>query len=167
MTNETTETTSAPARRYWFIIALAVLTVLGDQASKWWAETALGDGQVIDLPGDFFRFVLVYNSGAAFGLGAGYTWVLAVLAGAAAVGIGWYAWRVRSWWWAVAFGLVLGGAVTHFGDRVFRGRVVDFIAYGDFFVGNVADIAIVGGAILGALLALLQVPMGGGARPKR
>lgn len=166
MTNVTPETTGAPARRYWFIIALAVLTVLADQGSKWWAEAALGDGEVIDLPGDFFRFVLVYNPGAAFGLGAGFTWVLAVLAGGAAVAIAWYAWRVRSWWWATAFGLVLGGAVTHFGDRVFRGRVVDFIAYGDFFVGNVADIAIVGGAIFGALLALLQAPLGGRAQPK-
>ncbi|MFZ2964379.1 MAG: signal peptidase II [Rhodoglobus sp.] len=166
MTNETPETSGARARPYWFIIALAILVILADQSSKWWAEAALGDGEVVELPGGFFRFVLVYNPGAAFGLGTGFTWVLAVLAGGAAVAIAWYAWRVRSWPWAIAFGLVLGGAITHFGDRVFRGEVVDFIAYGDFFVGNVADIAIVGGAIFGALLALLQVPLKRRARPK-
>lgn len=164
MTTETPEATGAGARPYWFILALAILVILADQASKWWAEAALGDGAVIELPGGFFRFVLVYNPGAAFGLGSGFTWVLAVLAGGTAVAIGWYAWRVRSWLWAIAAGLVLGGAVTHFGDRAFRGEVVDFIAYGDFFVGNVADIAIVGGAIFAALLSLLQVPLAGRVR---
>ncbi len=51
--------------------------------------------------------------------------------------------------WAVALGLLLGGAVGNLVDRFFRapgpgrGHVVDFIAYFDWFVGNVADIAIV------------------------
>lgn len=157
-----TEATPAPPRRrYWLIVALAVFIVAADQLSKVWAEAALGDGEVIPVIGDLIRFVLVYNTGAAFGLGTGYTWVLALVAGAAAVAIAWYGWRVRSWWWAIAFGLVLGGAVTHFGDRVFRGKVVDFIGYGDLFIGNVADIAIVGGAILGGVLALTQVPIHG------
>ncbi len=161
----TEATPRPPKRRYWFVIALAVFVVIADQLSKVWAEAALGGGEVIPVIGDFIRFVLVYNAGAAFGLGAGYTWVLALVAGAAAVAIAWYGWRVRSWWWAVVFGLVLGGAVTHFGDRVFRGKVVDFIGYGNFFIGNVADIAIVGGAILGGVLALMQVPIRGKAAP--
>ena len=152
-----------PQRRYWLIVVLAAFIVAADQLSKVWAEAALGDGEVIPVIGDFIRFVLVYNTGAAFGLGTGYTWVLALIAGAAAAAIAWYGWRVRSWLWAIAFGLVLGGAVTHLGDRVFRGKVVDFIGYGDLFIGNVADIAIVGGAILGGLLALLQVPIRGKA----
>jgi signal peptidase II len=48
----------------------------------------------------------------------------------------------------------LGGAVSHLGDRLFRdpgfaqGHIVDFIDYAGFFVGNVADIALVGGAAL-------------------
>ena len=65
----------------------------------------------------------------------------------------------------IAFGLVLGGAITHLGDRLFRdpgfarGHVVDFIAYGNWFVGNVADIAIVGGVAYAVLLVLLRVDM--------
>lgn len=162
----TDDAPAVPKRLYWFILVLAVVVILADQGTKIWAEAALGDGQFVPVLGDVLGLVLVYNTGAAFSLGAGYTWVLAVLAGLAAVLIGWYGWRVRSWPWAIAFGLVLGGAITHFGDRVFRGKVVDFIAYWDWFVGNVADIAIVGGAVLAAVLALLQLPIAGGKRPR-
>ncbi|GMA26377.1 hypothetical protein GCM10025864_41360 [Luteimicrobium album] len=42
-----------------------------------------------------------------------------------------------------------------------RGYVVDFIGYGDWFVGNVADIAIVVAAVLIALLALRGIGMDG------
>ena len=54
--------------------------------------------------------------------------------------------------------LLLGGAATHFGDRMFRapsfgqGHVVDFIAYGNLFIGNVADIVIVGCGVAGVIL---------------
>jgi signal peptidase II len=67
----------------------------------------------------------------------------------------------------VALGLLLGGAVGNLIDRlvrdpgVARGHVVDFIAYGDWFVGNVADIAIVAAAILMGLLAMRGIGLDG------
>ena len=57
--------------------------------------------------------------------------------------------RIGSCGWAVALGLLLGGALGNLVDRLVRepglarGEVVDFIAYANWFVGNVADIAIV------------------------
>jgi signal peptidase II len=63
----------------------------------------------------------------------------------------------------VALGLLLGGATTHLGDRLFRepgfdrGHVVDFIGYGNLFIGNVADIAIFAGAIMLAILTVMGV----------
>jgi signal peptidase II len=77
-----------------------------------------------------------------------------------------------STWWAVALGLVLGGALGNLIDRVFRdpgflrGGVVDFLSVfapdGQAFpVFNVADSAIVCGAVLGALLALRGVEFDG------
>ena len=57
----------------------------------------------------------------------------------------------------------LGGAISHLGDRLFRepgfarGEIVDFIDYFGFFVGNVADIALVGGAI--AIVLELRMPV--------
>ncbi|MFD6990376.1 signal peptidase II [Streptomyces sp. NPDC059943] len=145
---------AAPTRRlFWSTLGVAVVLLLVDQASKWWAVGALGDSESIDVVGDVIRFWLVYNPGAAFSMGTGVTWVFTIFAGVAVVAIAWYAWRVRSTPWAYALGLLLGGATSHFGDRLFRepgfarGHVVDFIDYAGFFVGNVADIGIFAGAV--------------------
>lgn len=160
------ETSPRSRRPFWIAVVVAVVVIVVDQLTKWWAIDNLSDGQVIPVIGDFIRFLLVYNPGAAFGLGTGFTWILAIIAGGAAVAIAIYTWKVRSVSWTIALGLILGGAITHFGDRMFRdpgfarGHVVDFIAYGNWFVGNVADIAIVGGVAMAVLLVLLRVNNG-------
>ena len=67
----------------------------------------------------------------------------------------------------VNVGLVGRGAVGNLVDRLFRqpafarGEVVDFIAYGDWFVGNVADIAIVAAAGLMVLLGMRGIGIDG------
>ncbi|USI89940.1 MULTISPECIES: signal peptidase II [Rhodococcus] len=72
-----------------------------------------------------------------------------MIAAIAVVGLLVLALRVRTPSWAVGVGLLLGGAVTHLGDRVARepgfarGHVVDSIDNSGLFVGNVADIALV------------------------
>ncbi|WEO77110.1 signal peptidase II [Cryobacterium sp. SO2] len=153
------------SRLAWPAFAIALVVILVDQLSKWWAVAQLGDGQVIPVIGDVIRFVLVYNPGAAFSIGSDFTWVFAVAAAAAVVWITTLAWRVESRGWMVALGLLLGGAVTHLGDRLFRepgfarGHVVDFIGYGNLFIGNVADIAIFAGAIMLAILTVMGVHM--------
>ncbi len=109
---------------------------------------------------------LVRNAGAAFALATGMTWLLTLIAVGVVVAIFRVAGRLRSPGWAVALGLVLGGALGNLTDRMFRapgpmvGRVVDFISVLEpdglaWPVFNVADMAIcVGGALL-VLLALL------------
>jgi signal peptidase II len=162
--------TDAPARAprlFWWVLGLAALVVLVDQGTKWWAVTTLDDGRVVPVIGDLIRFVLVHNPGAAFSIGTEFTWVLAILAAVGAVVAAVFAWRVRSIGWAIALGLLLGGAVTHLGDRLFRepgfgrGHVVDFIGYGDLFIGNVADIAIVAGAVMILILTLAGITPSG------
>ena len=156
------------SRLAWPAFAIALVVILIDQASKWWAEAALGDGQTIPVIGDLIRFVLVYNPGAAFSIGSDFTWVFAVLAAGAVVWITMLTWRVESRGWMVALGLLLGGATTHLGDRLFRepgfarGHVVDFIDYAGFFVGNVADIAIAAGVTLMIILNLRGIGVDGG-----
>ncbi|MCD5345828.1 signal peptidase II [Agromyces sp. H3Y2-19a] len=165
------EPAASGRRLFWWVIAIAVVVVVVDQASKWWAVAELGDGTAVPVIGDLIRFVLVYNPGAAFSIGTEHTWIFAILAGVGAVAVAWYAWRVRSVGWTIALGLLLGGAVTHLGDRLFRepgfgrGHVVDFIGYGDWFIGNVADIAIFAGAVMILVLTLMGVsPKGGRTR---
>jgi signal peptidase II len=150
-------------RLFWFVIAIAVAVVLVDQLTKLWAVTNLSLDSSVPVIGDFIRFQLIYNSGAAFSMGTNSTWVFTIIAAVAVIVIGWYAWRVESRLWMLALGLLLGGAATHLGDRLFRppafgqGHVVDFIGYGNFFIGNVADIILFCGAVMLVVLALTGV----------
>ncbi|PJJ63732.1 signal peptidase II [Compostimonas suwonensis] len=152
-------------RLFWWTIAIGVVVVLADQLSKWWAVSALSGSGRVALLGDLLGLQLVYNPGAAFSTGTGVTWVFTIVTGVVAVLLVWLAWRVGSTVWAVGLGLVLGGAATHFGDRLLRppafgqGHVVDFIAYANFFIGNVADIAIVVGVVILFIAALRGIPL--------
>ncbi len=158
-------TSTASGRRlFWATISLALAVIVVDQATKFWAEAQLGDGQRIPVIGDFITFVLVYNPGAAFSIGSGYTWIFTIITGIAVVVLAWYAWGLQSRAWVWPIGLLLGGATTHFGDRLFRqpefanGHVVDFIAYSNWFVGNVADIVLFFGVVLMLVLSFTGVP---------
>ena len=155
-------------RLFWSTIVVAIVVILVDQLSKWWAVAALADGRRFPVIGQLIQFVLVYNPGAAFSIGTGSTWVFAILAAVAVAVIGWLAWRVGSKRWSVALGFLLGGAATHLGDRLFRapgfgrGHVVDFIDYAGLFIGNFADIAIFTGVVMLAVLTLAGVRLRGG-----
>ncbi|MGC5616108.1 signal peptidase II [Georgenia sp. Z1491] len=143
------------------LLGLAAAVAVIDQVTKAIALDQLADGRRIELLGEYLGLRLVFNPGAAFGLGSGTTWLFTVIIAVVVVVILFYARRLRSVPWAVALGLLLGGAVGNFIDRIFRdpgvfqGHVIDFIAYYNWFVGNVADIAIVVAASMICVLALL------------
>lgn len=156
-----TPTRSSPTLR-WGVGISAIVIVLLDQGTKWWAETTLQFREYNPVIGELLGWRLIYNPGAAFGLAADYTWILTIVAGAAVIGLTVYALRVPNVWWGVGVAALLGGAISHLGDRLFRepgfgrGEIVDFIDYAGFFVGNVADIFLVGGAIYLVLVSLFQ-----------
>lgn len=137
--------------------------ILLDQATKFWAETELTLGVGVPVIGEWIQWRLVYNPGAAFGIGREYTWILTIVAALAVVGLAVFVARISSARWAIAVGAMFGGAISHLGDRLFRepafarGEIVDFIDYFGYFVGNIADIALVvgaGGMILLSLIGL-------------
>jgi signal peptidase II len=152
---------------FWLVLTLAAAVVVIDQLSKFWAVSALAGRRSVAVVGELIQLRLVYNAGAAFSAAAEFTWLLTIITATAVIAIGVVAVRVRSRAWTVALGLVLGGATTHLLDRLFRepgparGHVVDFIDYFGFFVGNVADIVLVTGAGLGALLHWRGVRLAG------
>lgn len=156
----------------WLLVTVAALVVAIDQATKFWAVSTLSRGETVPVIGDLIGLRLTYNPGAAFSIGAEHTWVFTVVTAVAVVAIGIVVRRVRSRWWAVALGLVLGGAFTHLLDRLLRepgpgrGQVVDFIDYYGLFVGNVADIALVVGVSLAVLLQLRGVRLDGATSSK-
>jgi signal peptidase II len=154
-------------------LVLAAAVVVVDQLSKLWAVSALAGRGSVAVVGELIQLRLTYNAGAALSVADGFTWVLTLITATAVITIGIVAVRVRSRGWMVALGLILGGAATHLLDRLFRepgpgrGQVVDFIDYFGFFIGNVADIALVVGVSLAALLHLRRVSLTGAAEPAK
>ena len=148
------------------LVAVAVTSYLADLGSKLWAASALADGHRVPVLGDLLSLRLIRNPGAAFSIGTGSTWLLTILAVVVLVVIVRASRRIGSRGWAVALGLLLGGALGNLTDRLFRepgfgrGHVVDFIDY-RVFIGNVADIAIVTAACLVALLSVRGIALDG------
>ena len=149
-----TEPTVPQRRRLGLLLSVAAVVLGLDVATKVLAVELLTPGQPVSIIGDTVTWTLVRNSGAAFSMATGYTWVLTLIATGVVVGIVWMGRRLVSPWWAVGLGMILGGALGNLVDRFFRspgplrGHVVDFLSIGWWPVFNVADPAVVGGAIL-------------------
>lgn len=152
------------------ILALAILVV--DQITKVIAVATLTPGVSPSILGGLVHFSLLRNPGAAFSLGTGMTWILALVACVVVVVIIRIASRLRSGWWATCLGLILGGAIGNLMDRFFRapgflrGHVVDFVSVfgpnAEYFpVFNVADSSITIGAILLVITSLRGIELDG------
>ncbi|MGS2810089.1 signal peptidase II [Nocardia sp. MW-W600-9] len=148
--------TDKPAGRRRLTTLLIIAAVLFglDLLTKCLAVAFIDPGESVPIIGDFARFTLVRNPGAAFSMATGMTWLLTLIAAAVVIGVIRIGRTLRSLWWAIGLGMVLGGALGNLVDRIFRypgplqGHVVDFVAVGWWPVFNVADSAIVCGAIL-------------------
>ena len=182
--------TAAPAvatppqapRRIGLFAVVALLAFLADLISKVIVVAELplepSNAEPTRILWGLFYFDQVRNSGAAFSLGTGFTVILTVVAVGVVGVIVRTASRMRSKGWAVALGLVLGGAIGNLTDRifrapnVFRGHVVDWISVfgprGEHWpIFNLADSAIVCGAILAGLLSLRGVEFDGSSHATR
>jgi signal peptidase II len=141
------------AAAWLFVAAGAVFLV--DRLTKIWAESRLPGRPVDVIPGVLtFRFAT--NPGGAFSLGQDWPWFFVGASVIVSVLIVVTAFRHTSVLTAVALGLVLGGALGNLTDRLtrgdgFSGHVVDFVDLQVWPVFNVADAAIVVGAVLLAL----------------
>jgi len=152
-----------------------VCVLILDRLTKAWAVEVMlprvqsgGEGP-INVVGTFVRFTYTENTGAAFSLGTGYTWIFSIIAIVVAVVIIRTSRQLGSIGWAVAFGGLLGGLLGNLLDRITRppspgmGYVVDFIAFPNFPVFNVADMAIVGSAALMVFLSIRGIEIKGRA----
>ncbi len=144
-------------------LGVALLVIILDQGSKYLLNQLLPSGTVLEVIPGVFSLVNIQNPGVAFGLFAEYGQVVRYLFSAvnliAALVLFWVARRSSSTV-ALACGLVAGGAVGNFIDRLFRGKVSDFF---DLHIGpyhwpafNVADSAITLGVLLLLFLSFKQ-----------
>ncbi|MEU7423944.1 signal peptidase II [Streptomyces sp. NPDC040750] len=146
-------------RRIAVLFAVAAFAYAIDLISKLLVVAKLEHHAPVEVVGDWLELHAIRNPGAAFGFGAAFTIIFTLIAAAVIVVIIRLARKLYSFPWAVALGLLLGGALGNLTDRVFRapgifeGEVVDFIAPKGFAVFNLADSAIVCGGILIVLLS--------------
>jgi signal peptidase II len=158
-------------RGKWQLFAIvAIVVVIVDQLSKLWIDSSFAVTSVHALPGqpqptpvlgEFVRIAKNYNSGGIFGL-FGNTATILALSSTVVIGlIAFYQWRegTRSAWpLSLALGLLFGGAIGNFIDRVRLGAVIDFVDMGiggwRFYTFNVADSAISTALLLLILIAV-------------
>ena len=148
------------------LIGVALSVVVIDQITKAWAVRTMlprmspgGEGP-IEIIGNVLKLTYVENTGAAFGLGSGLTVIFSLIALGVVIAILRMAPKLGSLPWAIALGGLLGGAVGNLVDRLTRepgpgrGYVVDFIELPYWPVFNVADMFVVGSAILMVVLSV-------------
>ncbi|MDK6492316.1 MULTISPECIES: signal peptidase II [Corynebacterium] len=136
------------------VIAVMLIVAALDQLLKIIMVAWLEPGVPHPVIGDWFRFYLLFNPGAAFSMGQNSTWLFTTLQLAFVIGALWFGPRMSTRWEAFGLALVAGGALGNLCDRLFRepgfwfGHVVDYISVGSFAVFNLADAAITVGVVV-------------------
>jgi signal peptidase II len=158
---------TSTSRRIQLFAAVAAVVYVIDVASKVLAVRDLTGHEPISMLGGMLTLRLTRNPGAAFSTATGYTVLLTLVAIGVVVCVTRLAARLGSTIWAVALGLLLGGALGNLTDRIFRspgplrGHVVDFLELPHWPIFNVADSAIVLGAVLITFQSLRGVHLDG------
>ena len=146
-------------RRIRVLLAVAAAAYALDLGSKLLVVATMHYGQPIRLLGSVLQLVYTRNSGAAFSIGETYTIIFTAIAVGVIAMILRLARSLYSLPWAIALGLLLGGALGNLTDRIardpgfLRGWVVDFIQVPRWPIFNLADSAICVGGALMVLLA--------------
>jgi len=167
---EVAETAVGSRRLLWIVLAVAGAVVVLDQITKAMAVAVRRGQPSVEMVGSWLRLVYAENTGAAFGIGTGFTWIFTAIAVVVSVVIIRTSRHLGSVAWAIALGGLLGGALGNLIDRLVRdpgigqGYVVDFIALPNFPIFNVADMSITCSAVLMILLTLRGVEFSGGRR---
>ena len=157
-------TRPSPNAMAWLLLSAAVIVL--DQWSKAWVLSSLPEHTAVPVIDGFWNWYRTYNTGAAFSFlsdaGGWQIWFFTVLAIAiSGLLVFWLSRTARAdWRQALPYALVIGGALGNVIDRLIHGHVIDFIQWhwrGHYWPAfNLADAAIVGGAIGIALFGLFD-----------
>jgi signal peptidase II len=130
-----------------------------DRLSKLWVEHSLAGRAPITLIPGVLDLRFTTNPGGAFSLGQRTPWIFVGASILVSVAIVATAFRQTNIATSLALGLILGGAIGNLTDRIVRGpglsgHVVDFVDFHVWPIFNLADSAIVVGAVLLAISSL-------------
>lgn len=136
------------------IIIVVIISLLLDIGSKFLVSRIFILNESKTIIDNFLNITYVRNTGAAWSILDDNTWIVTVISLLIIIGIIYYVYRnrVSKKILKMGYGLILGGAVGNFIDRIVYGYVIDFIDI-DIFgwnypIFNLADMFIVVGVIL-------------------
>lgn len=147
-------------RKLKHVCFFAIIFLVIDQAIKFYLSSKMIINQTNILIKDVLNITYVHNTGAAFSLFSGYTWVLIIIGILALVGLTIYIGNMEhiTDFDVFTYSLLLGGIAGNLLDRIIHGYVIDYISlniFGYHFpIFNFADICIVGSIVLIFALAL-------------
>jgi signal peptidase II len=150
----------------YFLLSFAVIAL--DQLTKILVFKNIPENGSVSILGDLLYFRFIYNEGGVMGTRIGPSWLYTILTLVALAFIIRYFVKSKSDGIPIkiSLSLILGGALGNLIDRVFYGKVIDFIDV-DFpdissiglyrwYTFNIADAAISTGLILFALSVLFK-----------
>ncbi len=163
--DEVSESRSQTRRRWGLFWGVVAVVVILDQLTKTWVDASFelaALGGSTEFIGDLVRISKVYNDGAIFGFFDASASIMAVLTVLVVVAVTWYEWRYGAGMGplvTVGLGLLMGGAIGNFIDRVRFGHVIDFVDMGlgdsRWYAWNVSDAAVSIGIVLLFAAAIL------------
>lgn len=146
-------------KNYIKIISFIISIVIIDQLSKLIVVNTLELNNALTIINNFFRFLYIKNTGAAFGILGGNIFLLVFIT----LALIYYLLyelnkNINNKLYLIAIPLIIGGALGNLIDRVFRGYVVDFISFiifnKEMAIFNIADIFIFIGVVLYIIILL-------------
>ena len=136
------------------MLIVTLICLFVDIVSKLIVSNLLEVTESIRVIDNFFYLTYVRNTGAAWSIFSDNTWLVLIVSGLIILGIILYIYKDRPQdkFEKVSYGLVLGGAIGNFIDRIVYGYVIDFFDFYifgyDYPIFNMADIFIVLGVIM-------------------
>ena len=147
-----------------FPFAIIAIVIFLDQLSKYWVLNKLELNSIgsIDVS-KFFDLTMVWNFGVSFGIFRANSeigrWALVIFTSIFSLVFLIWLWRANNKLSQISLSMIIGGAIGNFIDRIRFGAVVDFLDFSGLYfpwVFNIADSAVVGGALLLALELFLN-----------
>ena len=138
-------------------IIIAVLIVIADQLTKYFLY-----GINMSLIGDFLWLEEAFNTGASFGMFKNGTLFFIIISTPLIALMVWIIFSKKpifTKFLKASVGVLLGGTIGNYIDRIFLGGVRDFIYFKsiNFAIFNVADIAITVGTIMLAVYFIIDI----------
>ncbi|WP_303997279.1 signal peptidase II [Megamonas hypermegale] len=140
------------------LLLLVLFIILLDQIIKYFVSTNMFLGQSIPVLPQIFHLTYIQNPGAAFGILENQRYLFILIAAVLIVAVIYFYKKIiqLSKLFQVGIALLFGGAIGNMIDRIFIGRVIDYIDFRIWPVFNLADIAIVSGCAIIAFNLLFK-----------